>query len=128
MTVPKAIRNSHTVYNRTIPLQVLDAQFQCPVSLSVYLLFSTLLRRSTAFFGLGPNCAHFCGFWGNNSSKKTLDWAEHLTTGSSHSCTNTISSILENSNFYRDRGCKQRVSFWFNFDPNLPPEDCRNQK
>ena len=38
------------------------------VSLSVYFLFSTLPGRSTTFFGVGPNCGHFGGFGGNNSS------------------------------------------------------------
>ena len=45
-----------------------------------------------------------------------------MITGSPHSCTNTISSILENSNFHRDRRCTQSFSFWSNFHPNLTSE------
>ena len=53
------------VYNRTIRLHVLDAKFQF-----LWICCSRLyLEEALRFFSLGPNCAHFGGFWGNNSSK-----------------------------------------------------------
>ena len=52
----RVIKNSHIVYNRTIPLYVLNSKFQ--------FLSSTLPRRNNTFFGSGPNWAHFWGVWG----------------------------------------------------------------
>ena len=70
----RVIRNFHIVYkvyNRNIPLHVLDAKFQfrCICRSQLY------LEEALRFFDLGLNWTHFVGgfFWreeGNNSSKQ----------------------------------------------------------
>ena len=68
----KVIKNSHIVYNRTIPLYVLDAKFPflCICCSQIY------LKKTTRYFGSGPNWDHSTGeggrkMWGNNSNKKS---------------------------------------------------------
>ena len=58
----RVIRNSHIVYNGNIPLHVLGAKFQFLCICSFWLYLEEALR----VFGLGPDCAHFGGFWSNN--------------------------------------------------------------
>ena len=112
----RLMRNSHIVYNRTIPLHVLDAQFQflCICCSRLY------LEGALRFFVLGPNCAHFGGFWGNKASKQHQTelkfWPQVVLI-----VVQILLSISENSNFYRDRGCTQSVSFWSIFNPKFTP-------
>ena len=57
--------NSHILYNRNILLHILDANFQflCICCSRLY------LEEALHVFVLELNCAHFRGFWSNNSSK-----------------------------------------------------------
>ena len=100
----RLIRYSRIVYNGTISLPVLDAQFHflCICCSRLY------LEEALRVFGLGPNCTHFV----NNIR---LSW--NLTTCSPNSCKNTVSSILENSNF-TETGNLHKMSV---FGPTLTP-------
>ena len=119
---------SHRIgtFYRNIPLHVMDAKFQF-----LCICYSRLyLEEALRVFGLGPNCAHFGGFWSNNSSKQHQIELKFWPQVALIVVQTLLKAFWKTRLFTEttDRECTQSFSFWSKFDLNLSPEDCRNQK
>ena len=91
----------------------------------LFVVFDFSQKKPLRFFGSGPIWGHFGFFMGNNPGKQCLIllsfWAHDAL----------IVAQMPVKAFWRTQistvtGLTQSFSFWSKFDPNLPPEDCRN--
>ena len=94
----------------------------------VFAVLDFTLKKLQCFFDSGPNWAHFGGFRANNSSKhcqiELKFWPQVVLIVVQMPFKGFWKARIFTENFY----CTQSLSFWSDFDPNLPTEHGQKHK
>ena len=117
------IRNSHISYNRVMHLLT-----GCQVSSFGYLLLPTLPRRNVNVYFCSESNRHILEGLGAIAPVNKVRWAEILITGVLIAVQMSFKGFQKAQSFTKTFYSTQSLSFWSNFDLNLPLEDDQNKK
>ena len=122
-----AVPKGHQKFSHSLQEGLRSTLSGCQVSVSVYLLFSTLPRRNSRFPWFTTLFGPFWWVWGNNSIKQHQIELKLWPTGVLIVVQMPF-KVFWKPQFFTEIGNTQNSSFWPNFDHSLPSEDGQNQK